>query len=495
MFVVAFLMWRGSLRESWLWAVVALALITITVEGILSVTKFQELRAAGWDGSEPGATIFRERKSERLRRMGQHFEEFRHEWITRIIASWLTLPVLVIAVWARTEPVLDWVNNLRVEQVFFMVAGATALALIDLSFPFELQKRAVLRWAGVLALWLALTTAILDRHPYLLPGWPEAKRLKAEHALAASDIRTTQRHAWALVDYGSQLESQGRIQEAGDLLRTAALLDSTDPGLQEACADFLKRHGTPGEDAAYHKLAADLRSGAASQASDQPYHFEDAPPLPILTANAPPSHAIVLVADKVAPQSMLEILGKVLRAELGVPVYLYPERTGIEQVARGRGPKEPGSFVYVNEAWKKTLTHLPNPPWSGSRQYLIVTEWDIDDDGRGFVYGAKVAPGAGIVSYGRLIPEWPNLSDGRYRSWRKREKFREDHRLLDNLCKQSLATVIQTFTLYPSPDFRDVTAYPYGRGQLDRIGRRPLPATLAAYRRELASWQAVELAK
>lgn len=82
---------------------------------------------------------------------------------------------------------------------------------------------------------------------------------------------------------------------------------------------------------------------------------------------------------------------------------------------------------------------------------------------------------AGNIVTTQIIPArwWPT----RY-NWRKRGRSRSG----------GISTVIKSLIIYPSPDPRDVTAYVNGTFQLSWKGRRPLPATLTAYREQIRRW-------
>ncbi|WP_265594776.1 hypothetical protein [Haloferula sp. BvORR071] len=475
--IVVFLLGDGRLGELWVWFAVALVLVSLATEGIFQVLKLRELRAMGWVGSEPGMVTYGLREPERSKRGELYYAEERQEWKVRIIARCIALPALVYAVWVWTEPVLGWSNRTSPEQVMLMVIGAVVLAGIDRIFADYPRKAAFLRNSPVAAFLVLIMGGIYERHPYLLPNNPEAKRDKAERLIAWGDSVATQRHVAALADYGNQLEAEGKIREAGEMLQMAARVDNTDAGLQDAYADFLEQHGKPEEEAIYRKLAADLRSGAALQVSNAPYQLDDAPALPLLTANTPPGHAIVMVADALVPRKELDALGAVLRKELVVPVYLHPQV--IHQGSVGSRRSEPNrEKLYAQEQWKVALSCMIEPPWQASRQYLVVVGFQTFQQGREFVCGVTVAPAAAVVHYQRLAGDQIPGSDAR---------------LWDELCKTSIAAAIRTFTIYPCPDTRDVTAQVYWRRDLEKLGRRPLPATLGAYRREVARWQAKEL--
>lgn len=322
--------------------------------------------------------------------------------------------------------------------------------------------------AGVVV--MVAAASLYLRHPYLLPGYPDATRIRAARVLAAGNIVTTQHHSGALVAYALELEQAGQIQKAGDLLNLASRCDGTNPEIQETFADFLKRHGRPGEDAMYRKLAADLRSGDALKVSDTAYDFDHSTPLPLFSNDMPAGHAVVLVADRDTPPELLDLLGSVLRTELGVAVYRHPTVVDIKATSRRRGLTS--KQVSIEDAWKEASAQL-EAQRTGPHQFLVVTACDLFAPGANFLYSSPTSPGNGIVSYARL---------GSVKS------PATDRKLLDSLCKQTISTVIKSLIIYPSPDPRDVTAYVNGSFQLSRKGRRPLPATLTAYREQIRRW-------
>jgi hypothetical protein len=316
---------------------------------------------------------------------------------------------------------------------------------------------------------MVAAASVCLRHPYILPNYPEATKTRAERVLAAGNIVTIQPHAGALVDYARELEHSAQIQKAGELLHLASRCDGTNPDIQETYADFLQRHGRPGDDQAPRKLAADLRSGVALKVSGAPYDFGTVTPLPLFATHTAPGHAVVLVADRETPTALLDAVGSVLRTELGVPVFRHPVSVDIETTTRRRGLTS--RQVSIGEAWKEVTSQL-DTQWTGPHQYLVVTARDLFAPGANFLYGSTTAPGHGIISYARL----GNTA-----------KSATNRALLDSLCKQALSTVLKSVIIYPSPDPRDVTAYVNGAFQLARKGRRPLPATLDSYREQIRS--------
>ena len=395
----------------------------------------------------------------------------RRDSVLKIFTWWIALPALLFAVWAWSEPVVGWYHTLHLPTAIVIAAGIFLLNWPDRAFRREPKKRTWVRSAMAAAVVITAATSLYLRHPYVMPGYPEATRIRAERVLAEGNIVTFQDHAGALVAYALELEQAGQIQMAGDLLNLSSRCDGTNPEIQETFADFLERHGQPGEDAIYRKLAADLRSGDAMKVSGEGYDFEHATPLPVFAGNIPTGHAVVLVADRNTPSGLLDLVGSVLRTELGVTVYRHPKVIDIETTTRRRGLTS--EQVSIDDAWKEATAQLGEKR-AGPHQFLVVTARDLFAPGANFLYSSPTSPGNGIISYARF----GRLKDPA-----------SDRILLDALCKQAISTVIKSLTIYPSPDPRDVTAYVNGAFQQSRKGRRPLPATLTAYREQVRRWK------
>lgn len=394
----------------------------------------------------------------------------RRDAVLKILTWWIALPALLFAVWAWSEPVVDWYHPLHLPTAMVMAAGILLLGWPDRIVRWTPQKRTWVRSAIAGGLVVVSATSLALRHPYLVPGYPEANRIRAERVLAAGNIVTFQRHAGALIPYALELEQAGQIQNAGDLLNLASRCDGTNPKIQEEFADFLQRHGQPLESTIYRQLAADLRSGDATKVSSEGYDFDHATPLPVFAVDIPTNHAVVLVADRNTPPALLDLVGAVLRKELGVAVYRHPLVVNIEAITRKSGLTS--DQVSIDDAWNQTIAQLGERR-TGPHQLLVVTGRDLFAPGANFLYGSPTTPGNGIVSYARF---------GRFKD------PTADRSLLDALCKQALSTVIKSLTVYPSPDPRDVTAYVNGFFQLSKKGRRPLPATLTAYHEQVRKW-------
>jgi hypothetical protein len=454
----------GVVPAQGVWIVTALFLLSLTARGLLKLRSQPQFER---DLDEFEA-------SEGWRPLPAEVDRVaaeRRDEILKILTWWLALPCLLFGVWAWFEPVIDWYHTFRLPAAVIVGAGVLLLLWPDKAFRFRVRKRTIVRSSLAAAIIAATTVSLHVRHPYLIPGYPDANRVRAERVLFPPNIVAIQHHSGILTDYARDLEAAGQIQKAGDLLQLAARADNTNAELQEKFADFLKRHGRPGEDVAYRKLASDLRSGAALAVSTDEYQLDHPAPLPLLEAASPRTHAIVLVADRETPPELLDILGSVLGRELGVQVYRHPQAVDITGTTRSSGLIV--RQVHIEEAWKEVAAQLPPPPW-GCHQYLVVTKRDIFAEGANFLYSAPTAFGSAIVSYNRLGNANTPVSD---------------RKLQDTLCKQSLSTVIKSLGVYPSSDPRDVTAYVNGAIQLARKGRRPLPATLTAYQQQVLRWE------
>lgn len=460
----------GVAPASFVWAAVVLFLINLTVLGVLKLRAFKNPPWKAF-GSEKAKVAGQENFD-----AAHPLPEFswivaeRRDAVMEIFSSWLALPALLFAVWAWSEPVVGWYHTLHLPTALVMAIGIFLLGWPDRESRWKAEKRTRVRSAMVGVVVVVAAASLCLRHPYLLPGYPDATRVRAERVLAAGSIVTMQHHAGALVAYALELEQAGQIQKAGDLLNLASRCDGTNPEIQETFADFLKRHGRPGEDAVYRKLAADLRSGEALKISDAGYDLDHATPLPVFAGNIPGGHAVVLVADRNTPTVLLDLVGSVLRTELGVAVYRHPTVVDIEATSRGRGLAS--KQISIEDAWKEASAQL-EAQRTGPHQFLVVTSRDLFAPGANFLYSSPTSPGNGIVSYARL---------GSVKSPATNRK------LLDSLCKQAISTVIKSLIIYPSPDPRDVTAYVNGAFQLSRKGRRPLPTTLASYREQIRRW-------
>jgi hypothetical protein len=448
------------------WAAAVLFLVQVTLIEVLKLLDFNKPPQVTLEGEEADLSGF---EPPPLPDPSGIAAERRDAGL-KIVTWWLALPALLFAVWAWSEPVVDWYHTLELPTALVIAAGIFLLSWPDRAFRKEPKKRTWVRSAMAGAVVIAAATSLSLRHPYLVPGYPEANRIRAERVLAAGNIVTFQHYAGALVAYALELEQAGQIQNAGDLLNLASRCDGTNPEIQETFADFLKRHGQPGEDAVYRKLAADLRTGDAMKVSSEGYDFDHATPLPVFSDHLPTGHAVVLVGDRDTPPGLLDLVGSVLRTELGVTVYRHPKIIDIETTTRRRGLTS--EQVSIDDAWKDATDQLGEIR-TGPHQFLVVTARDLFAPGANFLYGSPTSPGSGIVSYARF----GRLKDPT-----------ADRNLLDALCKQAISTVIKTLTIYPSPDPRDVTAYVNGAFQLSRKGRRPLPATLIAYREQIRKW-------
>lgn len=455
----------GVVDSLWVWGAVVLFLVSLTAEALLrSMEKF----SPGSDlETEHGDELWTPLAVELQRREAEQKDA---RW--KVIAWWLALPCLLFGVWAWFEPVVGWYHSLRLPAAVIVGGGVLLLMLPDKAFRHQARKRTALRSSVAALIITASLVGLAVRHPYLIPGFRDANRVRAERLLSPPNIVAIQHHSYALVRYGLELESSGEIQKAGDLLQLAARVDGTNPDAQEAFADFLKRRAPSGQDEIYRKLAADLRSGVALAVSSRGYQLDASEPLPVLGNESTAKHAIVLVADKETPSELLDILGSVLGKELGVAVYRHPQMVDIRGVTRQSGMTS--RQVGINEAWQEAAGQLPARK-PGCHQYLVVTKRDLFAPGTNFLYSSATVPGSAIVSYHRFG---------------NADRPCEDRGLLDSLCKQALSATIKSLTIYPSPDPRDVTAYVNGAFQLSRKGRRPLPATLVAYREQIARWEA-----
>lgn len=465
--VLVGLLLTGVAPASFVWAAAVLFLAQVTFVEVLKLWDFnkppqitEEVDEADLSGFEPPVPLPDPSRIAAERR----------DAVLKIFTWWIALPALLFAVWAWSEPVVGWYHALHLPTAIVMAAGIFLLSWPDRIVRWTPQKRTWVRSAIAGGLVVVSATSLSLRHPYLVPGYPEANRIRAERVLAAGNIVTFQRHAGALIPYALELEQAGQIQNAGDLLNLASRCDGTNPEIQEEFADFLERHGQPLESTVYRQLAADLRTGDAMKVSSEGYDFDHATPLPVFAVNIPTNHAVVLVADRNTPPALLDLVGAVLRKELGVKVYRHPKVIDIETTTRKRGLTS--DQVSIDDAWKEATAQLGGKP-TGPHQLLVITSRDLFAPGVNFLYGSPTSPGSGIVSYARF----GRLKDPT-----------ADRTLLDALCKQAISTVIKSLTIYPSPDPRDVTAYVNGFFQLSKKGRRPLPATLTAYREQIRKW-------
>lgn len=482
--VPLFLLITGLLEPAWIWLVAGLFLLIVTSGEAIKLSRTggigelkEKLHREEGEPRGRGRPIGPDglkRRYEMLFAM----EDERRDRITGMLMWWLIIPALIYAVWAWSEPVIGWRNPLHGTQVVTMAMSTWLVLKLSRVPPYNPRRRTQVRVMLTLLVPAVLLAGLWIRHPYLRPGYPDAARVKVEQLLKKPDIPATQYHVAALVEYAHELEARGEIQRAGELLNMATMVDVTDPALQEAFGRFLGRHEPAGVDAIFYRRAADLRSGAALQVSDEPYQLDHAETLPLLAPDSPRGHSLVLVADSQTPVAVLDVVGSVLRRELGVPVYRHPQQVDLSGV-QGRQDRR-GNKVQlgIDQVWNAMAAQIPLPEFE-PRQHLLITARDLHGSGRNYLYNAPVGPQGGLVSYHRLG---------------KHEDPLNDRDLLDDLCKQALATTIKSLTIYPCPDPRDVTAYVNGPLQLARKGRHPLPATLTAYRFGVARW-AVELGR
>lgn len=484
--VLAGLILAGVAPGAFVWAVAALFLVHLTTLQLLKFRAWsnhlpptEEIRATARPGPDQPTDGETDEDPDETRDdpepapfqydASQSAAE-RRDAVLKVFAWWIALPALLFGAWAWTEPVLGWYHTLQWPAAAIAGIGIILLGWPDRAFREQPAKRTAIRSAIAVAVAMVSAASLCLRHPYILPNYPDATKIRAERVLAAANIVTIQHHAGALVDYARELEQSAQIQKAGELLHLASRCDGTNPDIQEAFADFLLRHGRPGDDQAPRKLAANLRSGAALKVSGAPYDFGTTSPLPLFARQTAPGHAVVLVADRETPTALLDAVGSVLRTELGVPVFRHPRIVDIQTTTRRRGLTS--QQVSVEEAWKEVTPQLDTQR-TGPHQYLVVTARDLFAPGANFLYGSTTAPGQGIVSYARLGNPATSATNPA---------------LLDSLCKQALSTVLKSVIIYPSPDPRDVTAYVNGAFQLARKGRRPLPATLDAYHAQIRNW-------
>ncbi|WP_035612269.1 hypothetical protein [Haloferula sp. BvORR071] len=461
----------GLIAPPWIWVAAGLFMMSLTLSGILSFLRMRR----GSDLKADKSDEFDDEDSEFLRRTSHpiYGEQARRDLLAGIAMWWVAVPALIFGVWAWSEPVLDWSNPLDWRQVLCIAAGVLLFAKLGSAHLLEPQKRTWLRAILAVAVVAVLVAGLWERHPYLLPGYPDAARVKVEQLFKSGDLKSYHYHTAALTKYAQELEGKGEIQKAGDLFNIASRVDVTDAGLQENFAKFLTRHAPAGEDAVFYQRAAEIRSGAALKASREPYAIDPHGPLPMLMPDSPLEHAVVLVADQDTSPELLDLVGHVLGDELKLPVYRYPLGVDFSKVA-GRGRGEDGPQMRIDQAWAAVAAQIPISPLE-PRQYLVITVRDLYADGVNYLYNSATIPGCGIASYQRLGKRYDPCND---------------RDLLEALCKQSLATVIKSLTLYPCPDLRDVTAYVDGPSQLGRKGRHALPATLSAYRYEAENWAA-----
>ena len=481
--VLLVLLGLGVIATPWIWLVLALFLLALTLDGLLRIMRMRKFEAAEID------YLGKEKELKRLDGMALdkalkqldsrvfYNLDARRSIAAGIVLWWIVTPALLFAVWAWTEPVIGWINPLDGLQVCLIAVGVFGFAAAGAAHVMQPRKRTRWRLFLSLAVLALLFSGIWVRHPYLRPGYPDPLRVKVEQLLKKPDIHATQYHSGVLVEYARELEAKGETRKAGEFFSMATKVDVTNPDFQDAFADFLSRHASAGADAVFRRRAAELRSGVALKASEGPYQLDDAAILPVLGPDSPRGHALVLVADLQTPVELLDVVGSVLRKELGVEVYRHPQQVDFSKVAGRRGSGDDPQ-IRIDDAWRELASQIPLPR-SVPRQHIVITARDLYGEGRNYLFSSPTGPFGGVVSYHRLG---------------KREDPCHDPDLLDKLCKQSLATAIKSLTIYPCPDSRDVTAYVNGPFQLQRKGRRPLPATLEAYRFGIARWT-TELAR
>ena len=462
---VGLALWGGSIGP-FIWLPVLLILGGITAEGIL------RLRARPvWPGECSIESEFRDGSKLAPFELIYPTEEENRDTILKVLGWWLALPSLIFAAWAWSEPVVDWYSTLRVPAIAFVGIGMVALALPDLWKSTTLPVRTVVRFGIALSFLIFAAGSVYLRHPYLISGYPNAHRLKAERILSTGNIVAIQRHAGVLAECAADFETGGEIDKARTLLNLAARADNTNSEILLQFADFLQRHGKPGEDTAYREIAARADSPIISDEFSSPYDFSATKVLKSFFPNTSTRHRLVLIADRNVPVELLDKIGSVIADELEVEVLRLNQPIGIHGETRRSGILS--SQISIEEAWKEVASQLPRglrPP----DQLLVITSRDLFAPGANYLYGSPAILGGGIVSYARLGNAKEPASD---------------EKLLDSLCKQSLSTVLKSLIIYPSPDSRDVTAYVNGPFQQSRKGRRPMPATLFAYRESIKAWE------
>lgn len=393
----------------------------------------------------------------------------RREIFSDLALWWGSLPLWMYAGWALTAPVLGRYGSFRWQQAGFVLVG---LLLLHFSTHgcVSTRQRVRRRTRLLAGMFLFAAACIVLRHPYIIPGYPDAAKTRAERVLAARDIVTWQQHAAALLPYARELEDAGSIQKAGEIFFLALRADSTDPGILEACIGFCERQGAWQDAAEIRRLHRQLEE--AIEPGDQPdYRWECAEhPLPVLPAGFQTHHAICLIADTSSPAHLIDVLGRILEDELHIPVYRKDGSISLVETDRRSGLlSRQISVERVAQSVQELIPRAQHPPV----QYLVITAREIYSPGANFLYNASFLTGHGVVSYAQ---------------WSTPDKILQDREALRLTVKALLSTVIKSMGVWPSPDRRDVTCYVNGQAQMERKGLRPLPPTRFQYHQAVKQW-------